>query len=100
MFPGGSPNDPFDDFVSFSEPLVVREGFSFMIPDEFVPWTSDNFFAIDSRPEPLVNPATWGWSALFSIVAPERVPDAGSTLGLLALALGGLGFMRRRLGFL
>ena len=51
--PGGFANDPFDDFVSFSEPLVVREGFSFMIPDEFVPWTSDNFFAIDSRPEPL-----------------------------------------------
>lgn len=25
----------------------------------------------------------------------DRVPDAGSTLGLLALTLGGLGFLRR-----
>jgi hypothetical protein len=27
---------------------------------------------------------------------PNGVPDAGSTLGLLAMALGGLGFIRRR----
>jgi VPDSG-CTERM motif len=28
-------------------------------------------------------------------VAPQAVPDVGSTLGLLVLGLGGLGFMRR-----
>ena len=28
---------------------------------------------------------------------PPKVPDAGSTLGLLALALGGLGFLKRKL---
>ena len=42
----------------------------------------------------LGDPTRWEWDMH---VVGTRVPDGGSTLGLLALAIGGLGFLRQRI---
>ena len=92
--PFGSPERPgFLLDGTRSEHLVVRESFAFG-PAAFEFWRAENFLRVDARPR-LMDPASWEWTFFASFVAPERVPDAGSTLGLLVMALGGLGFMRR-----
>ena len=96
--PYGSPERPgFLLDGSRVDQLIVREN-SFEFPplafQEPVFWEAENFLRVDARPR-LMDPATWEWTFFTSFGVPQAVPDAGSTLGMLVMALGGLGFMRR-----
>lgn len=54
------------------------------------------FYPLEYFPNESAESSNWFFAGVRETCQPERVPDAGSTLGLLALALGGLGFMRKR----